>query len=302
MDAKALRRILAMVASILRTMANNLSYSRVANWTNIHLPSHCFEDHICTPSGKSFDLPLIKHFEMCNFLVSQNIKHMHFFGDSYMRHLYVATSLALTNNYENATLSEDDAHCKYGNQFSEEILCREKILHSLVACNGRVQLSLHYCQPPNFNFCGKDELSFWSEGNHPVDWNYATRLGVNDPGEYQKKFSGDYGICPELKANVSRNCSLYWISTHARHNQRFDDEEDKKVRLYNEHMRMFFESENCGGGTGYIDVFNMTSNLIHQHHVEANFMSFDAAHWGMEVNLVKVQIVMNALKLFYLRI
>ena len=41
----------------------------------------------------------------------------------------------------------------------------------------------------------------------------------------------------------------------------------------------------------------MTSNLIHEHHAEAEFMSFDAAHWGMEVNLVKVQIIMTALNL-----
>ena len=56
--------------------------------------------------------------------------------------------------------------------------------------------------------------------------------------------------------------------------KKFSDEEDKKVRLFNEHMR------------------NMTSNLIHMHHAEAN-LSFDAAHWGIEVNLVKVQIIVN---------
>ena len=43
----------------------------------------------------------------------------------------------------------------------------------------------------------------------------------------------------------------------------------------------------------------MTSNLVEFYNPEAQFMRFDAAqHWGMEVNLVKVQLIMNILKAF----
>ena len=269
------------------------SFSFVPNWTNKGDPSLCFENYVCTPSGKSFDVPFVKGDEMCSFLVLNNIKNIHFYGDSYMRHVYVATSLFLTNNYKNASLSKDDAHCKYGNQFSEEMSCREIVAPSVVSCDGIVQLFLHYLQPPSLDYCGDGHLSFWSEGNHPVDWNYTTRLGVNDPVEYQKKFNRlNYGICPVLVNDTSKKCSLYWISTHARR-KKFPDEEDGQVQLFNEHMRQFFEAGKCGGGTGYVDVYNMSANLIHMHPAEAKFMSFDEAHWGIEVNLVKVQIMMQ---------
>jgi hypothetical protein len=44
----------------------------------------------------------------------------------------------------------------------------------------------------------------------------------------------------------------------------------------------------------------MASNLVVEFYnpEEAQFMTFDAAHWGMEVNLVKVQLIMNVLKAF----
>ena len=213
-----------------------MSYSHVANWTNKGDPSLCFENHVCTPSGKSFDLPFVKNNEMCSFLVSNNIKHLHFYGDSYMRHVYVATSLFLTNNFKDASLVKDDAHCKYGNQFSEEASCRAIVAPSVVSCNGTVQLSLHYVAPPSLDNCGNGHLSLWSEGNHPVDWNYETRLGVNDAIEYQKKFSrSNYGICPTLSSGLNK-CSLFWVSTHARHDQKFTDEEDRKVQSFNEHI------------------------------------------------------------------
>ena len=283
------------------------SYSRVANWTDIGQPSLCFEHHLCTPLGKAYDLPHVSGNEMCSLLASKSVKNLHFFGDSYMRHMYVAAALVMTNNYKDASLTEDDEHCKYGRQFSEEPSCRAIVRPTVDACNGSVTLFLHYklpfTIPPSLDVvCAPGQLSFWSEGNHPVDFNYDIRLGVNDPVEYQKKYTTtNYGICPVLAANdaSSKNCSMFWISTHARHNQKFVDEEDRKVQLFNEQMRMFFEAGRCGAGTGYIDVYNMTSTLIHQHHAEANFMSFDAAHWGMEVNLVKVQIIMNALKTFF---
>ena len=235
---------------------------------------------------------------MCSLLVSNNVKHVHFYGDSYMRHMYVATSIMLTKNYNDASHSSENSHCKYGNQFSEEASCRATVRPTIASCNGNVQLALHQTADPKLGTCGKGHLNFWSEGNHPVDFNYKTRLGVNDPVEYQKKYSDPKrAICPQL-ASGQKHCSLFWISTHARPLQKYSDENDDKVRDFNEKMRSFFEAGTCGKETGYIDVYNMTSNLVHHHGTEIEFMTFDTAHWGMEVNLAKVQIIMSALKQF----
>lgn len=276
---------------------HQLSYTCNGNWINKGDPSLCIENHVCTPSGKSFDLPFVKSDEMCSFLVSNNIKHINFYGDSYMRHIYIATSLFLTNNFKNATLSNEDIHCNYGNQFSLDTICKSNILPTVVTCNGNVYLSLQFMQEPMYKTCGKGNITLWSEGNHPVNLDYKTRKGVNDPVEYQKKYAGSNHLCPTLASGLN-SCSLFWISTHYRHNKHYADESDDKVRFFNQQMRKWFEAGKCGSGTGYIDVYNMTSSLKADVPGELNFMSFDSAHWGMTVNLVKVQIIMTALKTF----
>ena len=45
----------------------------------------------------------------------------------------------------------------------------------------------------------------------------------------------------------------------------------------------------------YIDVFNMTDSLVVQHDAEARKMTWDQVHWSYEVNLIKAQIIINAL-------
>lgn len=46
----------------------------------------------------------------------------------------------------------------------------------------------------------------------------------------------------------------------------------------------------------------MTSDLVHQHGAEAEHMTFDAEHWGMEVNLIKVQTIMTCIKTIYIKL
>ena len=58
------------------------------NWTNVRDPSLCYEHHVCTSSGKTYDLPFVDGSKMRSLLSSKNITHIHFYGDSYMRHIY----------------------------------------------------------------------------------------------------------------------------------------------------------------------------------------------------------------------
>lgn len=108
-----------------------LSYSPIANRTSRGDPTLCFEHHVCTPSGMSFDLPFVTSDDMCSLLVSNNVKHLHFYGDSYMRHMYVATSIMLIKNYKDASHSSVNSHCEYGNQFAEEATCRALVCQQL---------------------------------------------------------------------------------------------------------------------------------------------------------------------------
>jgi len=45
----------------------------------------------------------------------------------------------------------------------------------------------------------------------------------------------------------------------------------------------------------YVDVWNMTESLALNHAEAADPMTYDKVHWSMEVNLVKTQILLNAL-------
>jgi hypothetical protein len=74
----------------------------------------------------------------------------------------------------------------------------------------------------------------------------------------------------------------------------YRDETAALVHGYNLRMRAFFDSGACGP-VGYIDVYNMTAALVRKHTSEARDMTYDNVHWGYEVNLVKAQIVLNAL-------
>jgi hypothetical protein len=82
-----------------------------------------------------------------------------------------------------------------------------------------------------------------------------------------------------------------WVSTHARMAPTHQFETSERVRTFNDGMKDFILSGQCGP-IEYIDVYNMTKELISHHEADAAYMTFDKAHWGMEVNLVKIQIIL----------
>lgn len=154
----------------------------------------------------------------------------------------------------------------------------------------------------NLSWCNKANgtLCLWSVGNYKIR-GYG---GKNNATIHQEHFER-IGNCDTLRNDaasrppyhVIRNtsCTMVWISTHYRLRAWFDDEQADLVKTYNEEMRSFFDSQTCGE-TNYIDVYNMTRSLAIHHNDEAVPMSYDQVHWGMQVNLVKAQIVLNAIE------
>jgi hypothetical protein len=138
----------------------------------------------------------------------------------------------------------------------------------------------------------------WSFGNYKVG--RFGRAGVNNASLYQQFFQRD--ICDYSGArgkdrpalNIGQPCSVWWVSTHYRMRAYFEDEKPEVVRQYNEEMRRFFEAGQCGP-VNFVDVYNMTASLATLHTSDAEKMTYDGVHWGMEVNLVKAQIIINAL-------
>jgi hypothetical protein len=60
-------------------------------------------------------------------------------------------------------------------------------------------------------------------------------------------------------------------------------------------MREYFESAGRCGSVNYIDVFNLTSQLALTLTPEAETLTYDGVHWGLEVNLIKAQLILHAL-------
>jgi hypothetical protein len=282
---------------------------------------------MCTPNNLSwnsidFQARLFNSSTACEALVRKGVKRIFFHGDSYMRQIYAAMLITLNGNYRdgsiaNATLAPD---CKYHAQFFEKRCNTRQLNHHGVVCGGRITLDPIIAGFGDMGLCSKTEGSvvLWSFGNYKLS-RYG-RHGVNNATAYAEFFQKD--ICPALarkKAStmdalkattpgteqysrlmrygeVSESCSVWWVSTHYRMRAYFDDEQAPIVRNYNYGMRKYFDSGHCGH-VNYIDVYNMTAGLGLHHSDVANRMTYDGVHWGFEVNLVKAQIIINALTL-----
>jgi hypothetical protein len=290
------------------------SYAPGGTWVKSKDPLlECKERYLCTPdelTWKSDNNPkLINHKEACDALIDAGITRIDFHGDSYMRQIYAALLITLNGNYVNGSIANTPfAHangakdCTYHKQFAEKHCGVKQLNHGPRVCDGKITLDPLLNGLDNLNQCKskKGSIALFSWGNYKVGPQYFERHGVNNATAYAKFFE-DSGLCPKVRDYTSssngenRNCNIYWISTHYRLKAYYDDEKENIIRKYNNDMREFIESKSCGD-INYIDVYNMTRVLGSKYNdIAMKSMSYDHVHWGMEVNLVKAQIIMNAL-------
>ena len=305
------------------------SYAPVGSWVDIGKNSLC-KDHFQCVLGHYTWMAKGGRFynasDACHALISRGIESIYFFGDSYMRQIYAATLISLNGNYRNGSLSRgvdgDGIGCSFREQFNEKRCGVHQLQRDGKVCNKK--LHLHFMQQDmmKLDVCINRRDSppgsavvLFSQGNHHLVTGNGGRVGVNDPklhaNMYEKLF------CPQLRAhanNVEKNqldelssCSFWWMSTHQRIIGWFDDEKPNIISNFNHGMRHFFESGKCGD-FNYIDVFNMTQSLITGFTLDATSeenkqkslsVSYDYVHFGMEVNLMKAQALLNGLVQHY---
>ena len=263
----------------------------------------CNKTYLCTKSFKTWqylnstEITPWNNTTGCENLLSKGFNTIKFFGDSYMRHIYIAMLLTLSNNYRDAALSKPNEKCEYANQFDEKE-CRSILKLSSTVCDSKLRL-IYSADIPNSNICAPSQLSFWSIGNHPVDFDHITRHGINNSTAYSNKFK-HIELCKTFikkhTNNVHSPCSLFWISTHARY-KGANDERKEVIKEFNEGMRAFFADPAHCGAVRYIDVFNMTASLLRDLYEDAKLLTHDGAHWSIEVNLIKAQILLDNVQL-----
>lgn len=237
-----------------------------------------------------------------------------------MRQIYAATLITLTGDFRYGSIKDPSAspQCEYHKQFYEKKCGTHSLNHYGQVCNGEVTLDpiLHSLPfKTDLELCGRSSGTaiIWSFGNYNVingraSFSMAGRKGVNNATEYKKLLNTH--ICPSVATHTPENCSLWWASTHFRLKQHFPDESTEQIKAFNEGMHSFFttasnrshytgssparDPDSCKG-INYIDMYNMTAQLALHHREEAEGMTYDHVHWGMEVNMVKAQILLNAL-------
>lgn len=285
----------------LRIATSRYSYLSTGRWADI--PDNVPCDHyMCSHNNLTWkaDNPKFRyyfHHDACNALLNKGIKKIFFHGDSYMRQIYSAMLITLSGDYRYGSISNSTLfpRCEYHRQFSEKHCGLKELNHHGLTCGGKILLDPALNGLNDLNHCEPGTALLWSFGNHRLS-RYG-RYGVNNATAYQLSFEQ---VCSRIKhsdkvnGHVNKQCSVWWVSTHSRIRTIFDDECPECVFDFNEGMRSFYERGSCGE-TNYIDVYNMTNRLVVDYSEVGRTMSYDLVHWGMEVNLIKAQIIINAL-------
>jgi hypothetical protein len=285
------------VSSKFRTV----SYTSEGTWTNA-TADQC-SHFLCTSKKETWAStnPKFKFYNAttgCEALLKKNITQIHFHGDSYMRQIYSAMLITLLGDYKYGSIRDGKAfpQCAYHMQFNEKTCGLKELNHYGWICDKKILLDPLLNGFDNLRECKPGYVKLWSFGNHKLG---PSRFGVNDAKAYSSSF--DRSICPQIRDAVARNefdgfrdksCQVFWVSTHYRIIGWFDDEKEEVVKNFNTGMRSYFDSGRCGP-INYIDVYNMTLGLKDK--PENIELSYDRVHWGMEVNLIKAQIVLNAI-------
>ena len=254
------------------------------------------QDMLCTAEGYTWQSPQrYNKLSGCALMREKGLQHISFVGDSYMRHIFAATVLTFTGDYEKGALLPHVTGCRFDQQFEEKD-CRQHLTDVVETCEGTLRLKYidmyslsgwTSSDPAELKTCAASHLLLLSSGNHPVDLDYTARTGVNSIVHTRKDLLTS--VCPVLSNNAS--CNTWWLSTHQRLNNFGSslDEEHDVILYYNAGMRRFFEDGRCGQ-MHFVDVFNMTNELVGMN--ESVDLTYDGGHWGMTVNLLKVQIML----------
>lgn len=253
--------------------------------------AECDRNVDCTSSGLRWGA-IKKHNRSVGCKILKG-KRVLFIGDSFIRHAYTSFVLWLSGNYVNgALIPEHDPICVGMGQF-EEKKCRKQVARSKTICGVEVALQhgTHW-EIISLSNISKSDFIVWGNGNHPVDANYTTRLGVNDAPIVQQHRLGP--TCGALSREETSS-KVIWLDTHARLKNRYADESRAQLQKYHELMPAALEKE-CGI-TKVASVWDMTCNLIDYHSQDAALLSWDGGHWNGIVNSYKAYAIFEQMLL-----
>ena len=151
----------------------------------------------------------------CQMLLKSNVRRLLLVGDSFMRHVYGALVLLLSEDYrKGALINQHGCICHFNGQFREK-KCRQQLQFEKSVCNGkvRIQLKFHPIAKPNLQDLRDHDVVVWSMGNHPLDLKYTDpKLGVNDAAVIDSHVLRPLCSSPDFLHQASQK--LVWMDVH----------------------------------------------------------------------------------------
>jgi len=226
--------------------------------------------------------------------------------------------ILLSGNIRSGSMSKELPNCLHDNQFDEKgcylngtlefsgrakdrpTYCLEETGHAVtILYSGNVKELGGYLlskREQDSQAAATNSIVVFSGGNsatHPV---YGGIDGsINNASAYFELYS-EYGVCQVAARLQKKSPSVAtFLSTHYRIDEyHTGPQSHKDVENFNLGMKEIFASGRCGrGNIDFIDVYNMTSQLVLNHYNESLLMTHDRMHWSRNVNLLKAQLVLD---------
>ncbi|XP_046331008.1 uncharacterized protein LOC124114476 isoform X2 [Haliotis rufescens] len=205
---------------------------------------------------------------------------LYFMGDSYLRQMYTMIVMHLTNNYEDSTIRPNESSRKrkmYKGLFQ---FLNYGLTTNKRVCEGRTLLKHIEVNLPSHAGTVLPLINSLRSRNRSI-----ILLGQGIHGGYNKEDAWEHLLKPIAKIyNQTKQewPKFVWVSPHA-HGllkiPRTYDQSDEKLRLYNEYINNRLRELNVE----VFDTFPFTNGV----------MAYDGAHYGIGVNMLKIQIVYN---------
>lgn len=274
------------------------SLNRVGEWRTSAELDH--QLHLSVLGNITWDLKeRYDSAKACGLLQYAGLKTVHFIGDSYVRQIFAAAVITFTGDYQLGAVTEPT--CSGEAQF-EDKNCRKYMITEKTVCGGNISLShklhLNFDGACVHTLCDPGSLIIWGGGAHGISPNKETRYGVYNAYAYYTRRIRVSELC--------RSCRpIIWLSTHARPTLPdmyfFDDEDPSYIRTYNQNMRSYIAKGECSN-FHFVDVYNMTASLVSKfdrHGIKELRVTYDGNHYGRTINLLKVQVLLNYLSVFF---
>ncbi|PVD36283.1 hypothetical protein C0Q70_03261 [Pomacea canaliculata] len=235
------------------------------------------------PSDPTCQVRHLSQNETCELLDGATL---YFLGDSFVRHVFTAFLLAARNNETHGAMGprtppELQTSCAGLYMFTEKV-CRLHVDSDTTVCNKRVKVKLVYDY--------KVESAAAAVHTAIINLTNVSRsiafmaFGIHDQFEVEKvRQKLLLPLLHKMNSSSSSNPKLVWLAYHApgllTSTLDYPWQKPERILQYNQVMGEFLREWHVP----IFEAFNLTDGIA----------SFDGAHYGLGINRVKVQILLN---------